>query len=75
MKVVRKYTAVMIHTKTVDDEVNLEMSYGRITGPYYDREHPKELFNTEDEAIKHAYSTDNWATWLIVPVIKFDNFD
>ena len=65
----------MVNTVTVDDRVDLKLSYGKIEGPYYSREHPKELFDTEQEAIENAYNTDKWANWLIVPVVRFDNFD
>jgi len=36
--------------------------------------YPEEEFDTEEEAISYAFKLDKWATWLIVPIVKFDNF-
>lgn len=74
MKVIKKYTAIKVFTKTVDDEVKIDLTYGMIDGPYYSREHPEEIFDTEEEAIEHAYKTSKYQRWLIVPIIQFDNY-
>jgi len=78
MKVIKKYTAIMLHTKTVNYFVDLDLTYGEITGlngDYYDREVPQEEFDTEQEAIEYAYKMDSYSKWLILPVVRFDNFE
>jgi hypothetical protein len=75
MKIIKKYTAIKVGTETVGDELNVKLSYGKITGPYYSKYYPTEEFDTEDEAIKYACNTDKWCSWLIVPIIRFDNFE
>ena len=75
MKAIRKYTAIQLGTETVNGKVNVKLTFGEITGLYYNTTHPKEEFDTEDEAIEYAYNFDKWGRWLIVPVVRFDNFD
>ena len=75
MKVIKKYTAIQLGTATVNDEIKVKLSYGEITGPYYSTTHPTEEFNTEDEAIEYAYKTYKYCRWLILPLIKFDNYE
>lgn len=74
MKLIKKYTAIKLSTEQVNDNVNVKLSYGEIKGPYYSTIHPEEEFDTEEEAIEYAYNTDEWVKWLIIPIIKFDNF-
>jgi hypothetical protein len=74
MTIIKKYTAIQLKTETVNDDVNIKLTYGEITGPYYSRNSPDEEFDTEEEAIKYAFKTNKWANWLILPVIKFDNY-
>ena len=74
MKVIKKYTAIQVHTTTVDDNVNVKLTYGQIKGPYYSQEHPQEIFDTEEEAIEYAYKKEPWGKWLILPFVCFDNF-
>lgn len=73
MKVIRKYTAIKLGTVNVDDNIEVRLSYGEIDGPYYSRVYPSKEFDSEDEAMKHAYIADKYATWLIVPIINFDD--
>ena len=75
MKILKKYTAIKLSTKTEDEKVKVSLSYGNITGPYYSKTYPEEQFDTEEEAIQYAYNIDPWAKWLILPIIIFDNFD
>lgn len=72
MKTIKKFTAMQLSTVTVNRDVNIQFSFGRISGPYYDEEHPKEEFDTEEEALKYAYEFDRWATWVIVPIVRFN---
>lgn len=74
MRIIKKYTAIEITTKNVDDEILVKLKYGHITGPYYSRDTPEEEFDTEEEAIHHAHKTNEWGRCLIVPVVRFDNF-
>ena len=72
MKVIKKFTAIQIGTHTINDKVAIDLCYGDIDGPYYDKEYPEEEFDTEDEAIKYAYNKSEFSKWLIVPIIKFN---
>lgn len=72
MEIIKKYTAIQLNTKNVDNSIEINLSYGRITGPYYSQEYPEESFNTEEEAINYAYKTNEYVTWLIVPIITFN---
>ena len=74
MKVIKKYTAIQLGTETVNNRVNVKLSYGNIEGPYYSVTHPTEEFDTEDEAIEYAYGIEKYGRWLILPVITFNNF-
>ena len=73
MKLIKKYTAIQLGTKIVDDVVKINLEYGEIKGPYYDITKPTEEFDTEEEAIKYAYEFDKYAKWIIIPIVKFDN--
>lgn len=75
MKIIRKYTAIQILTKKVNQNIEVDLSFGEIEGPYYDQTYPEQEFDTEEEAIKYAYKKDKWSEWLIIPKIKFDRFD
>jgi hypothetical protein len=73
MKVERKYTAMQVGTKNVNDTVKVSLEYGEITGPYYSQEHPEEVFDTEEEAINYAYKHCKYSRWMIVPIVTFDD--
>jgi hypothetical protein len=75
MKVIKKFTAIKIDTKKVNDSINVKLTYGEIQGPYYSQEYPDQEFDTDGEAIAYAYKFDKYATWLILPIIKFDKFE
>jgi len=75
MKVIKKYTAIILGTKTVNETVKVKLSYGRIEGPYYSQSEPEEEFDTEEEAIEYAYKKDKWSRWLILPIIRFDTME
>lgn len=77
MNVIQKFTAIKVTEKhDHDNEVSYpKLSYGRIDGPYYSREYPATEFDTEEEAINHAYKTDKYGEWLILPLIRFNNYD
>jgi hypothetical protein len=74
MKIIKKFTAIQIRTQSVDDNVKIKLEYGQIKGPYYSRESPDEEFDTEDEAIEYAYKSEPYCRWLILPIIKFNDF-
>lgn len=73
MKYTRKFTIAQIGTKTIDEEVIVTLDYGRVEGSYYDLTYPKEVFDTEEEAIKYAYEKSTYANWVILPLITFEN--
>jgi len=72
MTVIKKFTTIQIDTDRVNDDINISLTYGEITGPYYSEEHPEQEFDTEDEAIEYAHSFNPWGRWLIIPLIRFD---
>lgn len=71
--IIKKYTAIQIGTETVNERVDVKLIYGYMSGPYYDREHPIEEFDTEEDAIKYAYQKNEYAKWLILPIFSFEN--
>jgi hypothetical protein len=75
MKTIKKYTAIRLQTSNVDDIVKVNLTYGEIDGSYYSRNYPKEEFDSEEDALEYAYKTDNWANWLILPFISFNNYE
>lgn len=72
MKTIKKYTAIQLGSHKINDTIKVELEYGEITGPYYDRTSPETEFETEDEALEWAYKENKYTTWLILPIIKFD---
>jgi hypothetical protein len=74
MKIIKKYTAIQLSTSKVNDEVKVNLSYGDVTGPYYNLIYPKEEFDTEDEAYEYAYKKNQYSNWLIVPIIRFNDY-
>lgn len=73
MKIIKKYTAIMIGTDIVNATVKINLEYGEITGAHYNRTHPETEFDTEDEAITYAFKRSKYGRWLIVPVITFED--
>lgn len=71
-KIIKKFAALRLVSTTVNQEVKAEFEFGRITGPYYSQEHPKEEFDTEQEAIEYAFEQGRYGTWMIVPIIRFE---
>lgn len=74
MKVIRKFTAIQLETECINDDVNAKLCFGKLDGPYYNVTHPNEEFDTEEEAIEYSYKYDKYARWMIVPIIRFDNY-
>ena len=58
MKVIRKFTAIQIRSRTINETVEPTFEYGLIKGPYYDQKAPEEEFDTEEEALAWAYEED-----------------
>lgn len=75
MDIIKKYTAVQVRTENIDTNIRIKLTYGDATGSYSCRSYPQEEFDSEEEAIKYAYEMDKWATWMILPIIRFDNFN
>lgn len=70
----KKFTAIQISSYNGRDDQHrlVELSYGEIGGTWYSREYPDEEFDTEELAIEYAHKKNKYATWMIVPIIKFD---
>ena len=75
MKVEKKYTAMQIGRRQVNSTIEVSLSYGDIQGSYYSETHPKEEFDTEQEAIEWAYEHDKYSRWMIVPIFDFNTLD
>lgn len=75
MNIIKKFTAIIISTKTINELVSVSLDYGEITGPYYSQQHQEQEFDTEEEAIKYAETADKYATWLILPTVRFQKKD
>lgn len=73
MKVIKKYTPIILNTKTVNQTVEVGFEYGDKKGPYYDIIEPTEEFDTEEEAIEYAYNFDKYLRWIVVPLFKFED--
>jgi hypothetical protein len=73
MKIIKKWTALMLVKHTVDDVVNVTLSQGDFTGPFYSRESPDEEFDSEIEALQYANKKSPYATWVILPIVRFEN--
>lgn len=73
MEIIKKYTAIILEYKTVNREQKIKLTYGEISGPYYDETSPTKEFDTEEEAIKYAYNFDSYSKWIILPTIEFNN--
>lgn len=72
MKTIKKYTAIQLQTEIVNDNVNINLTFGEILYPCYNKIYPTEEFDTEEEALEYACKTNKYSKWIIVPVIRFD---
>lgn len=73
MKVIKKFTAINLSSKRVDGELMVEASYGNIEREYGYENSPSTYFDTEEEAIAHAYKHNPYGMWIIAPIITFEN--
>lgn len=73
VKFKRKYTAIQVGSREINRTIEPTFKYGDIRGPYYSQEHPEEEFDTEMAAISWAHKENQYARWMIVPIITFDN--
>lgn len=75
MQIIKKFTAIRVYeTRDTDKDVSYPtFTYGSITGPYYSLTYPETEFDTEEEAIKYAYESGKYTTWMIVPIIRFSD--
>lgn len=68
MKVIKRFTPVVLDTTTINGNSKPDLVYGSVN----DYKNPKQIFDTEEEAIKYAYSINKYDNWIILPVISFD---
>lgn len=71
MKIVKKFTAIQISDSNNDDTIVPKLKYAHKSYLY---DYVETTFDTEEDAIKWAYETDEYAQWLIIPKISFNNF-
>ena len=74
MKLIKKYTLFWVGEQTINDVEIPQLSYGRVTGPYYSRDYPKTIFDSEEEAIKYAFEKEPYGNFLVLPLYSFNNF-
>lgn len=74
MKVIRKYVPIRLEETLSDREFIAKLSYGG-ENDYGRIYNPKRYFDTDEEAIEHAYKTSAYSEWVILPVIRFDNWE
>ena len=67
--VTRKFTALEV-THNSDSVVSL--NHGNVEWNYGYRISPSFEFDTEDEALAHAFEHNPYGTWMIVPIIRFE---
>lgn len=67
MKLIKKYTPVAIKNDTGEYS-----NGGVISFPNYSSLVGCNEFDTEEEAIEFAYENSKYATWSILPVIRFE---
>ena len=73
MKVNKRYLLLEVKERKIDDIVEIKLSTGEISGPYYSKEYLNELFNTEELAIEEAFRRNPYGRYTIIPEITFDN--
>ena len=71
METIKKFTAIQVGSKKINRTIKPTFEYGVVSGPYYDEQHPKEEFDTEEEAIEWAYNENPFGRWMILPIITF----
>jgi len=74
MKYIKKYTAIQIssYKDTREGSIKVDLTFGRVR--FYD-DSISETFDTEEEAIEHAYNVNKYGQWLIIPKISFNYID
>lgn len=78
MKVIKKFTALRMDTKKKElsiytQKVQCKLDHGEDYDGRFEFRKAETEFDTDEEAMKYAYEMDSSATWLIVPVIRFEN--
>ena len=67
MQLIKKYTAIQITSKKVNNDVIVELEYGRIMTAT----EPITEFETEEEATEWAFKENKYGNWLILPIVSF----
>lgn len=71
-QIIRKFAPIRLDTVNEDRDVKAHLYMGKPTGPNYNLDFPPMESDTEKEAIEWAYQEDQYATWMIVPIIRFN---
>jgi hypothetical protein len=68
MRIDKKFTAIELIAKNVDDTKVPDLQFGsdQYMGTSIDTEH-----DTEAEAIEYAYNMNQYGKWLILPIVRF----
>lgn len=70
MTVIKKFTAVLVTKGNKFNEFGIDLSLGHEWT--IKENNKKEIHDTEEEAIRYAFSEDRDGKWLILPIIFFD---
>ena len=73
MKVIKKFTAINIYSVKRDGMAKIRANFGEYTYRYGDEYEPNKEFDTEEEAIAHAYKHNPYGMWAIIPIITFED--
>ena len=69
--VTRKFTALEV-THNSDSVVSLR--HGNVEQHYSYRLSPSTEFDTEEEALAHAFEHNPYGRWMIVPIVRFQMY-
>ena len=70
--VTRKFTALEL---THNSDAVVSLSHGNVEQHYYSyRISPETKFDTEEEALAHAFEHNPYGIWMIVPIVRFEMY-
>lgn len=74
MITIKKFVPVQLRENYSNDTIKADLCYGSMMYHLGKANIHREEFDTEAEALCHAFNANRWAEWVILPVIRFDNF-
>ncbi len=71
MHIIKKFTAIKVKHQNIGDKLVPELSFGEIQSNYGRGVYPATKFDSEQEAIEYAFNENQYADWLILPIVSF----